>query len=176
MKTDTTLSRRRLLASIPAAAATMTPAAAAALVGPPVGSTEPSGEDPIYAAIANWTQASAKHDAAWERVNNLPTPPEYKWRSHFETAETEEATARDFDTIAELLWTTPTTLRGFAALFEFLGSQLPYHASETAPYSGMHGAVEAFMGAYERDRTPPTDTEWAAMMAEGLRRLAQSQA
>ncbi len=157
------ISRRQTLATISAA---MAPTAATAFRLPDL-----PKEDPIFAAIANWKEAAAEHSAAWERVDAMETPPEYKWRSHFEGAETDKATNREFDAFAQLLWTMPTTLAGFAALFEFLGSPLPYYESEQAPYSGMDGAIEAFTDVYERDLGPPNATQWAAMIAEGLRRL-----
>jgi hypothetical protein len=112
MKIETTLSRRRLLASVPAVAAAGVPAAAAALGGLATGTTA----DPIFAAIA-------EHKAAVEaRVTAMrtlfpdgqdidPDHPEY------EEAEECENEAR------EALLTTPlTTVAGVAAWLKHMGS------------------------------------------------------
>ncbi len=62
MPTNTTnLSRRRLLASVPAAAAAMAPAAATALYRLPV-----EGDDPIFAVIDRHRQAFEEWQAAGE--------------------------------------------------------------------------------------------------------------
>jgi hypothetical protein len=51
MKTNTTLSRRRRLVSVPAAAAAMTPAAATALGGAPASATGLPGDDDELIAL-----------------------------------------------------------------------------------------------------------------------------
>jgi|SRR6516225_3642159 hypothetical protein len=53
------LTRRRLLASMPAAAAALAPAAATALC------RLPAGDDPMIEAVARHRQAWEAHEAAW---------------------------------------------------------------------------------------------------------------
>jgi hypothetical protein len=68
MKTDSNLSRRKLLASMPAAAAAMAPAAAIALGGLPT-------DDPVYAAIEAHREAFEEYKSADE----ITTQPYAEW-------------------------------------------------------------------------------------------------
>jgi hypothetical protein len=62
MTTDTNLSRRKLLASMPAAAA-MAPIGATALC------RLPAGDDPMIEAVARHRQAWQAHETAWEHMS-----------------------------------------------------------------------------------------------------------
>jgi hypothetical protein len=66
MKTDQTLSRRRLLARIPAVAAAAVPAAATALGGLPA-----TGDDPVFAVIERHRQAFEAYNATDEIFHRL---------------------------------------------------------------------------------------------------------
>jgi hypothetical protein len=72
MSIDTTnlshLSRRRLLASMPAAAAAMAPAAASALCRLPA-----EGDDPVFAIIEHERELKAAYDAAYAHEDQLQT-------------------------------------------------------------------------------------------------------
>jgi hypothetical protein len=103
--------RRAVLAGVPLAAATLTPAVAAALSGLATSGADP---DPIFAAIAEhraacraWQEASRK-DGAEGRYNKV----------------TEDASngamAHEGEVLTVLLACQPTTLAGVAALLEHL--------------------------------------------------------
>lgn len=113
MKTDTTLSRRRLLASVPAVAAIAAPATAAALSGLPA-SAATSPNDPIFAAIA-------AHQVA---VKEWQACPESLACGDKAEIQSNQAFAYAFDTFDRLMEVTPTTVAGVAAWLHYLGS--PY--------------------------------------------------
>jgi hypothetical protein len=73
MKTDTTLSRRRLLASMPAAAAAMAPAAASALCRLPA-----SEDDPVFAIIERHRQAFEAYEITGKIFHRLAKEQEAK--------------------------------------------------------------------------------------------------
>jgi hypothetical protein len=141
MKTDTNLSRRRLLARIPAVVATMAPAAASALSG------LPTGDDPIFAAIE-------EH----KRLNML-------FGASFDGSQEETDEAGDAETAAfwELFETEPTTVAGLIVLFEYLGS-----SRYGDGYSFLNWAFQTW--GYE-DEIDDGEAEWTTMISRVLRKL-----
>jgi hypothetical protein len=125
--------------------------------------------DPIFAAIAEVKEATAEHAAVWAHVNTLEMPPDYKgYISHWEEEHTGEAYAREWNAWVTLHETTPTTLPGFVALFEYLASPR-WPGSE--PTTAMAWACECFMDADNEHWPRPTATQRATMIAAGRRRL-----
>ncbi len=102
MKADTNLSRRRLLAGVPAVAAAGVPSVATALGG------FAKGDDPILAAIGAYNEALATRLAY-----------------HGEDDEADELMEDEFAALEDLFHTTPTTVAGAAALVE-LWAKMPY--------------------------------------------------
>jgi hypothetical protein len=110
----TNLTRRATLAGLAAIA----PAIATPTI-PEAADTEP---DPIFAAIPASEEATAASEAAWDHVKELGgPPPDYKGCiGQWEDEHTAETTNLEWWRFVEVFETTPTTIEGFVALFEFL--------------------------------------------------------
>jgi hypothetical protein len=113
MKTDTTMSRRRLLASVPAVAAAGVPAAATALGGLSTGATA----DPIYAAIEVHREAYRTFDAA---VATFGVAEASDDDEAYEAANANVliASNAEKETAAALIEIVPTTLAGASAVID----------------------------------------------------------
>jgi hypothetical protein len=111
------LSRRSLLAGASAAAAAMTPVAAAAPL-----SGLPDSPDPIFAAIEAF---NATRDA----LNNHPS---HSMKLNAEQADEMLRPAEDawFCASDDLFWKTPTTLNGLLAFIDFLRDQEEFREGE----------------------------------------------
>jgi hypothetical protein len=136
MKTDTNLSRRRLLAGVPAVAAVGVPSVASALGG------LAEGSDPIFALIEQHKQGMRALSAAYRQHSELektipmaqrswtytawdPEPPEGctdppEWIAAEIAAR--DACADEDDMLFELLTTEPATLAGAIAALEYASS------------------------------------------------------
>jgi hypothetical protein len=153
MKTDSTLSRRRLLASIPTIAAIAAPAAANAL------SDIPTGSDPVFAVIAEYRAAVIARMAALDRWNEAGEPhsgPLYD--------ASDAGCGHEHDVMAKMFRTFPTTSAGAAALFERLAEQL----YDDGDFTVLEHAIEL----WDTDEGLREMKEWAVGMADALRRIA----
>ena len=156
MKTDSTLSRRRLLASIPTIAAIAAPAAANAL------SDIPTGSDPVFAVIAEYRAAVIARMAALDRWNEAGEPhsgPLYD--------ASDAGCGHEHDVMAKMFRTFPTTSAGAAALFERLAEPL-YAGEGDGNFTVMEHAIEL----WETDEGLREAKEWVVGMAAALRRIA----
>jgi hypothetical protein len=173
MSTDT-LSRRRLLASVPAVAAAMAPVAASAL------SALPADDDPVFATIEAHRASKRALKLAGERHAYLertlpraqrswryaiwePEPPEGcsdapEWIEA--TLEFADATELDFDAEAAVLTTQPTTLAGALTLLE-------YAAQDTG---GDGTFLDSASRCYREDVTDAAEA-FLPMIAATLRKL-----
>jgi hypothetical protein len=144
MSTDT-LSRRRLLASVPAVAAAMAPVAASALGG------LPTRDDPVFAAIeAHQVAANAFGDAV--------------------TDEELDATCDgESDALFELLTTKPTTVAGALAALEYASSPI-WPRSKNAD-KDMRGRVLANSILRCAEDIQEAGARYPAMIAAALRKL-----
>jgi hypothetical protein len=179
MNTDSQLSRRSLLASIPALAAAVGPSAPSAFSEPMPDAANMSGADPIFAAIEAHKQANFDRKAAIDRMNaelqklgpchSEEDAPSYQ--DQLAAAETEDETYRAF-------WRTmPTTAAGAAAVFRYL--QEPRWPPDLAPPSGFPGEdatiIQDAVGNGWRDTDGdgvPSAMHWVQMMEQAMRRIA----
>jgi hypothetical protein len=158
MKTHSTLSRRRLLAGVPAVAAVGVPSVATALGG------LATGDDPIFAAIEAHRATIRAFKAAFESRDHLEdTDPEGsidapEWIAA--ELEIENADERDADAEATFLTTQPTTLAGILASLE--------HAAEDA---GGDGTILDSASRCHREDVSDAAEAYPAMIAAALRKL-----
>jgi hypothetical protein len=179
MKIETTLSRRRLLASVPAVAAAVVPTLATALGGLAAGS------DPVFAAIETHRTTIRAFEAAfeprahledtlpaaqrsWQRTAWEPDPPEGctdapEWIAV--ELEIKNANERDCDAEAMFLTTRPTTLAGILASLE--------HAAEDA---GGDGTILDSASRCCREDVSDAAEAYPAMIAATLRKLLAGRA
>jgi hypothetical protein len=116
MKTDTNLSRRRLLASVPAVAAAGVPSVATALGGLAAGATI----DPIFGLIAAQRETMRALSAAFRKQSDMEeADSDEGWNEG--KVDVDDAHDRDCDALVVVLTTQPTTLAGVAALLEHCG-------------------------------------------------------
>jgi hypothetical protein len=90
----------------------------------------------------------------------------------------EKAATMDWQTFETLFRTMPTTLAGFAELFDYLGSdRWAPEDDETAEYprSVLEWASDIFHKPGDEHEFPSAK-EWCDMMATGLRRLVEAPA
>jgi hypothetical protein len=111
-----TTSRRALLAGAPAAALV----AGAATSGLAAALANPSGVDPVFAAIAEYKAAVQARSIVLDNVDNEEAyPSERAW----DQAQG-QASDREQDAINAILESEPTTIAGIAAVLEILGTDL----------------------------------------------------
>jgi hypothetical protein len=148
MKTDTTLSRRRLLADVPAVAAVGVPSVATALGG------LATGDDPVFAAIEAHRATIRAFTAAF--------PPGYWNTPEYIAAEPEIENANELDEDAEaaFLTTQPTTLAGILASLE--------HAAED---TGGDGTILDSASRCNREDVSDAAEAYLAMIAAAMRKL-----
>jgi hypothetical protein len=116
MKTDTTLSRRRLLAGVPAVAAVGVPSVATALGGLSAGATI----DPIFGLIAAQRETMRALTAAFRKQSAMEEADgDDGWNAG--CIDVDDAHDCDCDALAAVLTTPPTPLGGVAALLEHCG-------------------------------------------------------
>jgi hypothetical protein len=155
MKTDINLTRRRLLARIPAVAAVGVPSVATALGG------LPTGDDPIFAVIAEYRAAVAARMAALDRWNEAGEPhsgPLYD--------ASEAGCDHEHDVMAKFFETFPTTSAGAAALFERLAEQL--YPGEGGDFTVLEHEIEY----WETEEGMIQAKKWVVGMAAALRQIA----
>jgi hypothetical protein len=162
MKSDTNLSRRRLLASMPAAAA-MAPAAATALCRLPV-----EGDDPIFGLIAEHREAIRVLSAAYsvqrrlEAADKEDTP---EWDAA--EIDVDSAIDRHFDAEVAVLTMPPTTFVGIVALLDHAG--LPCFPEEK--YSEGNPTILESAGLSHQDDIHEAARTFLPMIAAALRKL-----
>ncbi len=149
MKTDTNLSRRRLLAGVPAVAAVGVPSVATALGGLRTG-----GDDPIFAAIEAHKRAYALFDAAFDAHDG-------------DSPEVDETSEHEWDAFWDIFETEPTTAAGLVVLFEYLA--LPHDGVGTTD-SNLHFAFNDWQGGRSA-AAHISDSEWMTMISGALRKL-----
>jgi hypothetical protein len=155
MKTDTTLSRRRLLAGVPAVAAAGVPSVASALGG------LAEGDDPIFAVIAEYRAAVVARTAAldrWSKAGEPHSGPLYDAQ--------DAGFDHEHDAMAKFFETFPTTSAGAAALFERLAEQL--YPGDGGDFTVMEHEIES----WETEEGMLEAKEWVVGMAAALRRIA----
>ena len=116
MKSHTT-TRRRLLASLPAAAAAMTPVAATALSGLHTGQ---AAHDPMFAAVARHRKAWRAYDAACDRAAQMEDScgreAKEALRAADEAGEVNEVMIEAAEALSN---TSATTVAGVVAVLEY---------------------------------------------------------
>jgi hypothetical protein len=117
MKTGAALSRRRLLASIPAVAAAAVPAAPTALLAHPThAAADASGNDPVLTALA-------AHKAAYAEIATLESCLTGDKDARFDRL-MDTALWHSLDMLRILLNTMPTTTFGLACVLQHLATPL----------------------------------------------------
>jgi hypothetical protein len=174
MKTDPTLSRRRLLAGVPAVAAAGVPSVATALGG------LAAGPDPVFAAIEAHRAMILAMKAAYKVHAHLEDtlPPEQRswsysvWEPDMPEGCTDapewidaengvrDALEREHDAEAAVLATVPTTLAGALALLE--------HAAED---TGGDGTILDSASRCSCEEVSAAADEFLPMIAATLRKL-----
>jgi hypothetical protein len=124
--------------------------------------------DPIFLAIDTHKTAYA----ACRRAICDQTPVS----KDIDEAEIEKAAVVDWHAFEALFRTVPTTLAGFAALFEYLGSDRWALDEETEHPRSMLGWAAGLFHEPGDEHEFPSAKEWTEMMATGLRRLAEAAA
>jgi hypothetical protein len=177
MNTDSKLSRRSLLASLPAAAAI----GPAALSEPLPNAAPLSGtSDPIFAAIEAHKQANLDRKAKIDRMNaDLETlGPCHSEEDAPSYQDQVAASEREGETYRTFWRTMPTTAAGAAAVFRYL--QEPRWPPDSGPPTGFPGddstiiqdAVRNVWSDSNSESAIPGVTQWVQMMEQALRRIA----
>lgn len=130
MTTDTNLSRRRLLASMPAAAAALAPAAASALYRLPA----TTGVDPIYAAIEAHRKAWLDFDAAVTAYGEVEFTDDH---AAIVAADAHVGITSHAESVAALalIGIVPTTLAGASAVVNYV---VGYYRGDLTPSGGRY--------------------------------------
>jgi hypothetical protein len=183
MNTASKLSRRSLLASVPAIAAAIGSA-------PPIARGEPlpnvattSSADPAFAAIDAHKQANLDRQASIDRMNadleNLgPCHREEDAPSYQDQV---AATERERETYRALWRTMPTTAAGAAAVFQYFQEpRWPPDPSPSLDFPGEDSRIETIIQDAvsngwrdsSGDGAIPGVTQWVHMMELALRRIA----
>jgi hypothetical protein len=177
MNTDSKLSRRSLLASLPAAAAI----GPAALSEPLPNAAATSGTtDPIFAAIEAHKQANLDRKAKIDRMNaDLeklgPCHGEEDAPSYQDQV---AASEREGETYRAFWRTMPTTAAGAAAVFRYLQEpRWPPDAGPSSDFPGENATIiqDAVSNGWRDsggDGGIPSVMQWAQMMEQALRRIA----
>jgi len=183
MNTDSKLSRRRLLAGVPAVAVAIGPAAPAALGEPLPNVAATSGTssaDPIFAAIEAHKQANLDRKAEIDRMNadlerlgpchSEEDAPSYQ--DQVAASERERESYRAF-------WRTmPTTAAGAAAVFQYLQEpRWPPDASPSPDFPGENSTIiqDAVSNSWRNSNADDgiaSAMQWVQMMEQALRRIA----
>ena len=183
MSTNTTnLSRRKLLASMPAAAAALSPVAARALCRLPV-----DGDDPVFALIAEHREAMRAESAAYQAQSHAEETIPREQRSWDYSAGDEgppdgctdppewiavmmgvlNACNHENDAMLAILTTPPATLAGIAALLDHVG--LPNFPDEKG--SEGNDTILAVAGLCYREDIQDAAADFLPMIADTLREL-----
>jgi hypothetical protein len=143
VKTDTTLSRRRLLASVPAVAATVPP----------------------RRNRAGWARygRGSRSDLCGDRgPQEACAVFNASFNSHgADSSEVDEAADYESDTFWDVFEVEPTTAAGLVTLFEYLAS-----SRYDDRYSNLKTAFETW-----EDEQHITESEWMTMISGALRKL-----
>jgi hypothetical protein len=118
----TTTTRRAFMASVPLAAATLTPAAATALGGLVPQTAGTSSVDPIYATIERCRAATVAYDSAYSNADRIENEVQNDWtRPDYEEAcgALDAALKALNDTHDTLFATEPTTVAGLHAFLDY---------------------------------------------------------
>lgn len=180
MNTDSKLSRRSLLASVPAVAAAIGPAALSEPLSNVATTSDTSGADPIFAAIEAHKQANLDRKAKIDRMN---TDLEKLGPCHSEEdapsyQDQVAASEREGETYRAFWRTMPTTAAGAAAVFQYLQEpRWPPDASPSLDFPGENSTIiqDAVSNGWRDsngDGGIPSVMQWAQMMEQALRRIA----
>jgi len=163
MNTDTTLTRRRLLASVPAVAAIAAPATATALGGLPA----VVGDDPIFAVIESHHDAMKSSTAAYHAQSDMEESGAQEGSAEWEAAEATvyNAGSRHNQAQLDFLTTAPATMAGILASLDHAASPMfPYEKGEsvTVQQDALCARCEELVNAAE---------QFPAMISGALRKL-----
>ena len=180
MNTDSKLSRRSLLASVPAVAAIIGAAAPAALSEPLRNVASTSSTDPVLAAIEAHKRANLDRKAQIDRMNaDLeklgPCHPEEDAPSYQDQV---AASEREGEAYQAFWRTMPTTAAGAAAVFQYLQEpRWPPDPSPSLDFPGEESTIiqDAVRNGWRDsngDGAIPSITQWVQMIEQALRHIA----
>jgi hypothetical protein len=176
MNADSRLSRRSLLAGIPAVAAV----GPTALTDPLPNVATMSGTDPVFAAIEAHKQANLDRKAKIDRMNaDLeelgPCHSEEDAPSYQDQV---AASEREGEAYRAFWRTMPTTAAGAAAVFQYLQEpRWPPDLSPAPDFPGDDSSIiqDAVSNGWrdpDGDGAIPGVTQWVQMMEQALQRIA----